>query len=192
MDFREERVELKHSIKKHIPLRIISSGNLQSNTNNNSNLNPHLNHQYQSHHQHHHHNHHHQQYNNNQIQTGSHVNSSPVFQLALNNNTNKSFDEQSTPQMQNFNENNRRHQYTHNPYNHNQQTPPLINLNHQIITSQNWNLNVNTSCKKIVDQKMDLCMLCSLPIVIYGRLIPCKHVTCIKCANTLGHMSCIK
>ena len=53
-------------------------------------------------------------------------------------------------------------------------------------------LKVNTLSEKIVDQAMDYCMICYLPILIYGRLIPCKHVMCIQCANSLQFQTCLK
>lgn len=60
------------------------------------------------------------------------------------------------------------------------------------IEKMNWNLNMNNISQKINDQPMDVCMICSLPILIYGRLIPCKHVMCIQCANSIELKMCLK
>lgn len=46
--------------------------------------------------------------------------------------------------------------------------------------------------EKITDEPMDLCMLCCLPILIYGRLIPCQHFMCIQCVNSISLQACLK
>ncbi len=57
----------------------------------------------------------------------------------------------------------------------------------------NWKMNVSAEAvQKIVGQRMDYCQICNLPILIYGRLIPCKHVMCIQCANSIDLKSCLK
>jgi hypothetical protein len=60
------------------------------------------------------------------------------------------------------------------------------------VASLNWNLNVTNIGHKTDDSVMDYCPLCCLPILIYGRLLPCKHVMCIQCANNIGLQMCLK
>jgi len=79
------------------------------------------------------------------------------------------------------------------------QNRPFSDLNTDFSTKRshaieklNWNMNTNTISQKIVDQTMDFCMICNLPILIYGRLIPCKHVMCIQCANSIDLKVCLK
>lgn len=60
------------------------------------------------------------------------------------------------------------------------------------ISGMNWNLNNSSSYQIMKDQTMDFCMICNLPILIYGRLIPCKHVMCLQCANSIDIKVCLK
>lgn len=60
------------------------------------------------------------------------------------------------------------------------------------VSSLNWNMNVNLIGQKLIDHKMDFCMLCCRPILIYGRLLPCQHVMCFECANNNGLSLCLK
>ena len=46
--------------------------------------------------------------------------------------------------------------------------------------------------QKLTNEPMDYCMICYLPILIYGRLLPCKHVMCIQCANNIELKVCLK
>ena len=62
-----------------------------------------------------------------------------------------------------------------------------------IISTMNWKMNVSAEAvQKIVGQRMDYCQICSLPILIYGRMIPCKQVMCIQCANSNDLKTCLK
>lgn len=46
-----------------------------------------------------------------------------------------------------------------------------------------WSNKVNLIGEKVYKPKIHFCERCSKPILIYGRLIPCKHVFCYTCAN---------
>ncbi|XP_052779875.1 E3 ubiquitin-protein ligase Hakai-like [Mya arenaria] len=46
-----------------------------------------------------------------------------------------------------------------------------------------WNHKVNLIGEKVVDPLIHCCELCFLPILIYGRMIQCKHVFCFTCAQ---------
>ncbi|XP_033746046.1 E3 ubiquitin-protein ligase Hakai-like [Pecten maximus] len=46
-----------------------------------------------------------------------------------------------------------------------------------------WNHKVNLIGEKVVDPLVHCCEKCLLPILIYGRMIPCKHVFCFDCAK---------
>lgn len=59
------------------------------------------------------------------------------------------------------------------------------------MANMNWTYSLNSMAQTISDERMDLCNLCLKPILIYGRLIPCKHVVCIDCANADLHL-CLK
>ncbi|KAH7639707.1 nucleic acid binding [Dermatophagoides farinae] len=37
--------------------------------------------------------------------------------------------------------------------------------------------------EKIINPRIHMCDNCQLPILFYGRMIPCKHVFCYDCAN---------
>lgn len=45
-----------------------------------------------------------------------------------------------------------------------------------------WDHRVNLIGKKVVNPMIHNCDQCDAPILIYGRMIPCKHVFCYKCA----------
>lgn len=51
--------------------------------------------------------------------------------------------------------------------------------------SSNMHLNyrANLVGEKILNPAIHLCDLCHMPIIIYGRMIPCKHVFCFHCAD---------
>ncbi|KAL5013909.1 hypothetical protein ScPMuIL_008179 [Solemya velum] len=46
-----------------------------------------------------------------------------------------------------------------------------------------WDHKVNLLGEKVVDPLIHCCEKCTLPILIYGRMIPCKHVFCSDCAK---------
>lgn len=46
-----------------------------------------------------------------------------------------------------------------------------------------WDQKVNLIGKKVEDPRLHLCEKCNFPILIYGRMIPCKHVFCFDCAK---------
>ncbi|XP_052212330.1 E3 ubiquitin-protein ligase Hakai-like isoform X2 [Dreissena polymorpha] len=46
-----------------------------------------------------------------------------------------------------------------------------------------WDHKVNLLGEKVVDPLIHCCEMCSLPILIYGRMIQCKHVFCFTCAK---------
>ncbi|GAQ87582.1 hypothetical protein KFL_003620130 [Klebsormidium nitens] len=45
---------------------------------------------------------------------------------------------------------------------------------------------VGTPGSRKAGEKVHFCVLCDLPIAIYGLLVPCQHVFCLACANALG------
>lgn len=47
----------------------------------------------------------------------------------------------------------------------------------------NWNLPVNLMGEKVLNPMIHCCDKCLKPILIYGRLIPCKHVFCLGCGK---------
>ncbi|XP_071818327.1 uncharacterized protein [Apostichopus japonicus] len=47
-----------------------------------------------------------------------------------------------------------------------------------------WDQKINLIGKKIENPRLHLCEKCNFPILIYGRMIPCKHVFCFDCAKT--------
>lgn len=53
----------------------------------------------------------------------------------------------------------------------------------QTILNLNWDHKVNLIGKKVVNPMMHNCDKCKKPVLIYGRLIPCKHVYCLNCAT---------
>ncbi|XP_055534262.1 E3 ubiquitin-protein ligase Hakai [Wyeomyia smithii] len=48
----------------------------------------------------------------------------------------------------------------------------------------NWDHKVNLIGEKVLNPMIYICDLCDKPILIYGRMIPCKHVFCLKCARS--------
>lgn len=46
-----------------------------------------------------------------------------------------------------------------------------------------WSNKVNLIGEKVYKPKIHFCEHCNKPILIYGRLIPCKHVFCFTCAQ---------
>lgn len=46
-----------------------------------------------------------------------------------------------------------------------------------------WDYKVNMIGQKVVDPMLHCCEKCTLPILIYGRMIPCKHIFCYDCAR---------
>ncbi|XP_033126187.1 E3 ubiquitin-protein ligase Hakai-like [Anneissia japonica] len=51
-------------------------------------------------------------------------------------------------------------------------------------TRLNWDYKVNLIGEKVEDPMIHCCEKCTLPILSYGRMIPCKHVFCFNCAKT--------
>eukprot|EP00088_Acartia_fossae_P048417 TRINITY_DN5283_c0_g1_i11.p1 TRINITY_DN5283_c0_g1~~TRINITY_DN5283_c0_g1_i11.p1 ORF type:complete len:481 (-),score=96.39 TRINITY_DN5283_c0_g1_i11:628-2070(-) len=47
----------------------------------------------------------------------------------------------------------------------------------------NWDHQVNLVGKKVPNPMFHCCDICRKPILIYGRMIPCKHVFCFSCAK---------
>uniref|UniRef100_A0A182NIW3 RING-type E3 ubiquitin transferase n=1 Tax=Anopheles dirus TaxID=7168 RepID=A0A182NIW3_9DIPT len=48
----------------------------------------------------------------------------------------------------------------------------------------NWNHKVNLIGQKVLNPMIYCCDQCDNPILIYGRMIPCKHVFCLRCARS--------
>nr|XP_006820324.1 PREDICTED: E3 ubiquitin-protein ligase Hakai-like [Saccoglossus kowalevskii] len=46
-----------------------------------------------------------------------------------------------------------------------------------------WDQKLDLIGEKVVDPMIHCCSKCDLPILIYGRMIPCKHVVCFDCAK---------
>ncbi|RUS87995.1 hypothetical protein EGW08_004273 [Elysia chlorotica] len=46
-----------------------------------------------------------------------------------------------------------------------------------------WDYEVNLIGEKIYDKTIHLCEVCELPILVYGRMLPCKHIFCFDCAR---------
>jgi len=53
-----------------------------------------------------------------------------------------------------------------------------------------WNCEVHFIGEKVIDPVIHFCDICDHPILVYGRLIPCKHVFCNKCANERANKRC--
>jgi len=49
--------------------------------------------------------------------------------------------------------------------------------------SLDWDHQVNLVGKKVLNPMIHCCDRCLKPILIYGRLIPCKHVFCLGCGK---------
>lgn len=54
----------------------------------------------------------------------------------------------------------------------------------QLMLRLNWDHKVNLIGEKVLNPMIHCCDQCEKPILIYGRMIPCKHVFCLKCART--------
>uniref|UniRef100_A0A2M3Z702 E3 ubiquitin-protein ligase Hakai n=1 Tax=Anopheles braziliensis TaxID=58242 RepID=A0A2M3Z702_9DIPT len=48
----------------------------------------------------------------------------------------------------------------------------------------NWNHKVNLIGEKVLNPMIYCCDQCDKPILVYGRMIPCKHVFCLRCARS--------
>uniref|UniRef100_A0A1Q3F1J7 E3 ubiquitin-protein ligase Hakai n=1 Tax=Culex tarsalis TaxID=7177 RepID=A0A1Q3F1J7_CULTA len=48
----------------------------------------------------------------------------------------------------------------------------------------NWDHKVNLIGEKVLNPMIYICDQCDKPILIYGRMIPCKHVFCLRCARS--------
>ncbi|XP_063613388.1 E3 ubiquitin-protein ligase Hakai-like isoform X2 [Penaeus indicus] len=46
-----------------------------------------------------------------------------------------------------------------------------------------WDHPVNLIGEKVLSPRIHICDTCNKPILIYGRMIPCKHVFCLWCAR---------
>ncbi|XP_053632115.1 E3 ubiquitin-protein ligase Hakai isoform X3 [Cherax quadricarinatus] len=47
-----------------------------------------------------------------------------------------------------------------------------------------WDHPVNLIGEKVLSPRIHICDACNKPILIYGRMIPCKHVFCLWCARS--------
>jgi len=54
----------------------------------------------------------------------------------------------------------------------------------------NWDHQVNLVGKKVPNPMFHCCDTCRKPILIYGRMIPCKHVFCFSCAKQEDEKAC--
>ncbi|KAK7102275.1 E3 ubiquitin-protein ligase Hakai-like [Littorina saxatilis] len=46
-----------------------------------------------------------------------------------------------------------------------------------------WDHQVRLIGEKVFDPQIHLCEKCQYPILVYGRMLPCKHVFCLDCAK---------
>lgn len=53
-----------------------------------------------------------------------------------------------------------------------------------------WNHKVSLIGEKVLNPMIHCCDQCDKPILVYGRMIPCKHVFCLKCARAEPIKSC--
>lgn len=53
-----------------------------------------------------------------------------------------------------------------------------------------WDHKVSLIGEKVWNPMIHCCDLCSKPILIYGRMIPCKHVFCLHCARAEPYKAC--
>lgn len=53
-----------------------------------------------------------------------------------------------------------------------------------------WNHKVNLIGEKVLNPMIHICDQCDKPILHYGRMIPCKHVFCLKCARVEPVKTC--
>jgi E3 ubiquitin-protein ligase Hakai len=54
----------------------------------------------------------------------------------------------------------------------------------QVMLRLNWDHKVNFIGEKILNPMIYCCDQCEKPILVYGRMIPCRHVFCLACART--------
>ncbi|XP_033643881.1 E3 ubiquitin-protein ligase Hakai-like [Asterias rubens] len=54
-----------------------------------------------------------------------------------------------------------------------------------------WDHKLNLIGEKVVDPMIHCCEKCTMPILSYGRMIPCKHVFCFDCAKATDK-SCLR
>lgn len=47
-----------------------------------------------------------------------------------------------------------------------------------------WDHKVSLIGEKVLNPMIHCCDQCEKPILIYGRMIPCKHVFCLRCARS--------
>lgn len=52
----------------------------------------------------------------------------------------------------------------------------------QVMLKLNWDHKVNLIGEKILNPMIYCCDQCEKPILVYGRMIPCRHVFCLGCA----------
>uniref|UniRef100_A0A1B0DJR9 E3 ubiquitin-protein ligase Hakai n=1 Tax=Phlebotomus papatasi TaxID=29031 RepID=A0A1B0DJR9_PHLPP len=55
-----------------------------------------------------------------------------------------------------------------------------------------WNHRVTLIGEKVLNPMIHCCDKCLKPILIYGRMIPCKHVFCLACAPTEPLKECFR
>lgn len=55
-----------------------------------------------------------------------------------------------------------------------------------------WDHKVNLIGEKVLNPVIHCCEQCEKPILIYGRMIPCKHVFCLKCARSETNKVCFR
>lgn len=58
------------------------------------------------------------------------------------------------------------------------------NVPQQVMLRLNWDHKVNLISEKVLSPMIYVCDQCDKPILVYGRMIPCKHVFCLTCART--------
>lgn len=54
----------------------------------------------------------------------------------------------------------------------------------QVMVRLSWDHKVNLIGEKVLNPMIYCCDQCEKPILIYGRMIQCKHVFCLTCART--------
>lgn len=55
-----------------------------------------------------------------------------------------------------------------------------------------WNHKVSLMGEKVLNPMIHCCDQCEKPILIYGRMIPCKHVFCLHCARSEPVKACFR
>lgn len=53
-----------------------------------------------------------------------------------------------------------------------------------------WDHKVSLIGEKVLNPMIHCCDQCDKPILVYGRMIPCKHVFCLKCARAEPIKTC--